>query len=104
MVVEMIEAYIEVINLVIALVMVLIGIRTIRRLDGELKTASKFLITSIFLFGIHELIGVLEEFKILIVEDLYFITELLFIIAFFGAIIYFKRLFDGLSAKKGGKK
>jgi hypothetical protein len=103
MVIE-IEAYIEVINLVLSVLILIFSFRTISKLSGELKTGGKFLMTTVFLFGIHELVGVLEEFKIFVVEDLYFMTELAYIVSFFVAVIFFKRLFDRLSENRGVKK
>lgn len=102
--IDLVEGIIEIINLVIALVMTFFGLGTIKKLEGDLKTAARFLLFSVLLFGIHELVGVLEEFNLLVIEDLYFISELLFIVAFFCSIIYFKRLFDKLSETKGGKR
>ena len=103
MVVE-IEAYVEVINLLLSVIILVFSLRTNAKLSGDLKTAGKFLMATVFLFGIHELVGVLEEFKILVVEDLYFITELVYILSFFVAVIILKRLFDRLAEKKGTKK
>jgi hypothetical protein len=100
MIFEIIEPYLEAINLVLAGVIVFFGIQITFKLKGELKNAWKYLFISILLFGLHEVIGSLAEFNIFELEGLYAFTEFIFIIAFFFSTLTFKKLFEKLSVSK----
>jgi len=99
MILELVEPYLEVINLVIALIIVVLGLRVSSVLEGKLKNAWNYLLVAILLFGIHEIIGSLAEFSIFKIEGLYAFTEFLFIVAFLMAVLLFRKLFLELSKK-----
>lgn len=101
MILETIEPYLEVINLVLAIVIVGLAIFVSTRLAGTLKRAWSYMTGAIVLFGIHEIVGSLTEFGIINVEGLYALTEFVYIVALLLAIFAFKGIIAGLS---GGKK
>lgn len=100
MILEVIEPYLEGINLALAFVIFAMAISVLTRLSGDLKRAWKYFFAAILLFAVHEVVGALAEFGVFEVEGLYALTEFVYIIGFFVAIVVFKRLFDGLSRRK----
>jgi hypothetical protein len=96
MILETIEPFVEVINLVLAIVIVLTGILIGMRLEGKLKKAWNYFILAMLLFGVHEVIGSLAEFGVFEIEGLYAFTEFLFISFFFISVIVFKKLFESI--------
>lgn len=101
MILEIIEPYLEVINLVLAIFIVCMAIFVSNRLAGTLKRAWNYLTVAIVLFGIHEVVGSLTEFGVINVEGLYALTEFIYIAGLLCAIFAFKRIIGDLS---GGKK
>lgn len=97
---ETIEPFVEVINLLLALAIVAYGIKVHNLLEGQLRETWKFFMFAITLFGLHELVGSLSEFGIFNVDGLYALTELLFILGFAVSIWAFIRLFKSISQHK----
>jgi len=97
---EMLEPFVEVLNLVLAILAVGFGIRIYSLLKGELKTTWKFLLFAIGFFGLHEVVGSLAEFGVFEIEGLYAFTELFFIIALFVAIFKVKSILSKLIVAK----
>jgi len=97
---ELIEPFIEVINMFLALVIVVYGVSVYHLLEGQLKKSWKFFMIAIALFGLHELVGSLEEFAVFESGGLYALTELLFIAGFAVSIWAFVKLFKEISSKK----
>lgn len=100
MILETIEPYVEVLNLVLAILAVVISIGTYGKLKGELKRAGKYLLVAVFLFGLHEIVGSLEEFKIYAIGGLYAFTELIFILALLVSFLVIRKVFGGVSNKR----
>ena len=100
MIFEIIEPYIEVINLILSVIIMIFGIQITFRLRGELKNAWAYFLTAILLFGVHEIFGSLAEFGIWELDGLYAFTEFLFIAVFGISIFVFRRLFINLSKTK----
>lgn len=101
---EKIESFIEILNLIFAFLIVFMGISILTKLQGNLKTAWTYLFYAIFLFGIHEIVGSLAAFNILSITAVYAITELLFTIMFIISIYVFKELFESLSSSISSRK
>jgi len=101
MILENMEPYLEIINLVFAILIVILGVKASMNLTGKLKRGANYLLIAILLFAIHEVVGILEEFKIFSISGLYTLTETFYIAAFFISIYIFKKLFESLT---GGKK
>lgn len=104
MILEIIEPYIEVINLILAFVIVIAGMVIWKKLEGNLKTGWSYFAVAIILFGLHEVVGSLAEFGFFEIEGLYAFSEFVYIIALLMAVFSFKKLLDGLSSKRGGGK
>jgi hypothetical protein len=100
MIFEIIEPYLEAVNLILALVLVAFGVGIMPRLKGELKNAWGYFLLAILLFGVHEIIGSLAEFNIFEIEGFYAFTEFIFITAFLFSVFVFKRLFDRIPGKR----
>lgn len=97
------EPYIEVINLIFSLIVVVFGFMSLRFLVGRLKEVWAYFLIAIFLFGVHEIFGSLESFGVFSVSGVYEITELLFIVGFFVSAVIFKNLLNDISDKKGSR-
>ncbi len=97
---EIIEPYLEVINLLLAIAIVGYGVKVYSLLEGQLRETWKFFMFAIALFGLHELVGSLSEFGVFNVDGLYALTELLFILGFAISIIAFINLFKKISLGK----
>ena len=94
------ECWIEIINFVLSLIMIVVGVSVLFRLEGQLKKAWYYLLATIVLFGVHEIVGILEEFGFGELELLYIITEFAYVVMFFIFIFVFKKLFDELSKRR----
>lgn len=103
MILELIEPYLEVTNLILAIIMVFVGLNVMLNLNGKLKSAWTYLLIAILLFGIHEVFGALSEFGIFVVEGLYAFTEFVYILAFLIAVIAFKNMIKNLTLNKRKK-
>lgn len=90
----------EVTNFILSIVMIIVGISVIFRLEGKLKRAWGFLLATIALFGVHEIVGMLEEFGFGELEFVYIVTEVAYVIMFLICVLAFKSLFDKLSKSK----
>jgi putative effector of murein hydrolase LrgA (UPF0299 family) len=90
--------------LVIGLVLIVMGIQIYVILNAGLKKSWGYYLTAIILFGVHEIVGILEEFEILKIEGLYDFTELAFIIFIVIATIIFRKLLLDLVRKGIGNK
>jgi hypothetical protein len=99
MILEIIEPYFEVANLILAIAIVVIGFIVNSKLKGDLKRAWGYLLVAISLFGIHEIVGSLEEFGIWSIDGAYILTEFLYIAAFFLAVVMFKKLFGNITKR-----
>lgn len=99
MILGIIEPYVEVLNLVLAFLAIVISIGTYGKLRGELKRAGKYLLFAVFLFGVHEIVGSLQEFGVFAVEGLYAFTELIFIVALLVSFFAIRKVFGGVSKK-----
>jgi len=99
MILEIIEPYIEVVNLVLAMIIVIMGIFDSAKLQGKLKSVWTYFLVAILLFGIHEIFGSLAEFGIFEIDGLYAFTEFLFIVAFLICAITFRKLLGSLTDK-----
>lgn len=97
---EIIEPYLEVLNLLIALAIIVLGIKISIELKGELKKAWKYFLMAILFFGLHEVVGSLAEFEIFEIEGLYAFTEFVFIGIFLASVLAFNKLFNKLSKDK----
>jgi len=100
MILETIEPYVEVLNLVLAILAVLISIGTYGKLKGELRKAGMYLLVAVFLFGVHEVVGSLEEFGVYAIDGLYAFTELIFIVALLVSFLVIRKVFGGVSRKR----
>lgn len=100
MILETIEPFVEVLNLVLAVFAVFVGVWTYRLLGGDLKTGARYLVWAVALFGFHEVVGSLEEFGIFSFDGLYAFTELIFIVMLLVSLYVFKNLFEGFKRKK----
>lgn len=97
---EVIEPVIEVLNLVVAVAIVVYGLYVARILKSDLKSTWMYFLVSILLFGVHEVVGSLEEFQIFAVEGLYAFTETLFILAFLFTVYKFHKFFKSVKSGK----
>jgi hypothetical protein len=96
---SIIEPFVEVLNLVIAIIIVAYGLIIAKILKSDLKKIWRYLLVTVLFFGLHEIVGSLEEFGVLEIEGLYALTELLFIVAFLFAIYKFHQFFKSIKAK-----
>ncbi len=101
---ESVNMGVEILNLLISFVLIVMGIQISLVLDAGMKKTWKYYLTAIILFGVHEVVGVLEEFKILHIEGLYDVTELLFVIFIVIATIYFRKMLLDLIKRGVGNK
>ncbi len=99
MILEMIEPYVEILNLILALIIVILGIFDSFKLKGKLKSVWNYFLIAFFLFGIHEIFGALKEFGVFEIKGLYAFTELLFIVTFLICAIIFRKLLGSLTGK-----
>ena len=97
---ELIEPFVEVINLILALVIVAYGVKVFGLLTGQLKETWKYFMIAIGFFGLHELVGSLSEFGVFNIDGLYALTELFFIASFTVSILGFVKLFKNISSTK----
>jgi len=97
MIFEVIEPYVEVLNLVLAILAVIISLGTYGKLRGDLKKAGMYLLVAVLLFGLHEIVGSLEEFGIYAIEGLYAFTELIFIVALLVSFLVIRKVLGGVS-------
>ena len=104
MILETIEPYLEVINLIMAIVIILVGIKVWTRVEGSLKKTWNYFSVAIMLFGVHEVFGSLEEWNLFEIGGLYAFTEFIFIIALLIAVFSFRGLLESLSKLKSGSK
>lgn len=81
--IEIIEPIIELSNATLAVIMFFLFLSVHDIMVGKLRLLWKSLMVTISLFGVHEIIGILKEFKVFTVTGIYEITELAYIIAFF---------------------
>lgn len=95
-----IEPYVEAINLLLAIAVVTLSLVSYAKLSGRLKIAWFYFMTAIVFFGVHEVIGVLEEFGIWEMEGLYAFSEMIFIALFLISACIFYKLFKELSKSK----
>lgn len=100
MILETIEPYLEVLNLMLALAIVFLGVKVSLKLKGALGKVWKYFLAAILLFGIHELFGVLKEFEVFEIDGLYALTEFIFISAFLVSTILFQKFFESISEKE----
>lgn len=100
MILETIEPYVEIVNFVIALAIVIAGIFVSFKLGGVLKKAWNYFLVAILLFGVHEVVGILTEFELINVDGLYAFTELLYVVALLVAIFSFGKILSGFRGKK----
>lgn len=99
MIFGIIEPYIEVFNLALALLSAIAGFFAYRKLRGEMKKGAGYLLAAIFLFAFHEVVGILAEFGIFEIEGFYAFTEFAFIIVLLISMFVFLKLFGGISKK-----
>jgi len=100
MILENIEPYLEIINLVLAIIIVLFSIITVTKLGGKLKNVGRYFLIAIFLFSIHEIVGILSEFKIIEIKGLYVFTEFVYLAALLVFVFALKQLFENLPGDK----
>jgi len=100
MIIELIEPYLEVLNLILAVIIVIVGINVSTKLEGKLKKAWNYFLTAMILFSLHEVFGSLAEFGIFKIDGFYTLTEFVYILAFLISIFVFKNLFQGGFEKK----
>ena len=94
------ELYLEVLNVIIAVVIAIIGFQILGKLEGQLKKAWTFFVVAMGLFALHEVNGALMEFNVFSVDGLYSVTEFIYIVAFLVSVLIFRKLFVKLSGKK----
>jgi len=80
---EKAEPAFEIINLLVAIVIIVLAVSVLPRLAGPLKRAWIFLTIAVSVFGLFELLGVLKEFNVFRWHGLGDLLEFLFIIALF---------------------
>lgn len=90
---EIIKPFVELINLILAAIIVFIGFSVMSNLQGELRKAWNYFLIAIFFFGFHEVIGVLAEFNIFKIGGFYALTEFIFIVFFLFSVYSFRSLF-----------
>jgi hypothetical protein len=100
MILEVIEPFVEAVNLILAIIIVAIGLWIAKILTLDLKKAWNYFVGAIALFGLHEVVGTLEELGLINIEGLYALTEFLFIVMFLISIFAFRKLFIQISKNK----
>jgi hypothetical protein len=97
---ESIDPVLEIMNFVLAIAGIFLVADFYKILEGNLKSAWRYILVTILLFGVHEIVGILEESNMFAIDGLYTLTEFIFVIAFFVALFAFRKLFISISKNK----